>query len=48
MEIMDLSQEGDAWDDETFEKGYHEFDKDGSGKIEKDEFTQFIKKYADL
>ena len=36
--IMIESGEKDAWDDEEFEKGYMQFDKDGSGQIERDEF----------
>ena len=46
--IMFDSGEGDAWNDEDFEKGYMQFDKDGSGQIERDEFDAFVKRFADL
>ena len=42
------SGEGDAWDDNDFEAGYMQFDKDGSGQIERDEFDAFVKRFADL
>ena len=47
-QIMLDSGEGDAWSDEEFEKGYMQFDKDGSGQIERDEFDAFVKRFADL
>ena len=47
-QIMFDSGEGDAWNDEDFEKGYMQFDKDGSGQIERDEFDAFVKRFADL
>ena len=46
--IMNDSGEGDAWNDEDFESGYMQFDKDGSGQIERDEFDAFVKRFADL
>ena len=42
------SGEGDAWEDSDFEAGYLQFDKDGSGQIEREEFDQFVKRFADL
>ena len=45
---MIQSGEGDAWDEDDFEHGYMQFDKDGSGQIERDEFDAFVKRFADL
>jgi len=42
------SGEGDAWDENDFEEGYLQFDKDGSGQIEREEFDAFVKRFADL
>ena len=42
------SGEGDAWDESDFEAGYLQFDKDGSGQIEREEFDAFVKRFADL
>ena len=42
------SGEGDAWEEDDFENGYKQFDKDGSGQIEREEFDQFVKRFADL
>ena len=47
-EIMDKAGESEAWEDADFEDGYKQFDTDGSGKIERTEFMDFIKRYADL
>lgn len=47
-QIMIDSGEGDAWEDDDFEAGYMQFDKDGSGKIEREEFDAFVKRFADL
>jgi len=47
-EIMKDCGEGEAWSDEDFEAGYMQFDKDGSGQIERDEFDAFVKRFADL
>ena len=47
-EIMVASGETDSWDEEAFEKAYLQFDKDGSGQIERNEFQDFIKRFADL
>ena len=47
-DIMDACDETESWDDEEFETGYLQFDKDGSGQIEKQEFSDFIKRYADI
>ena len=47
-QIMFDSGEGDAWNDADFESGYMQFDKDGSGQIERDEFDAFVKRFADL
>ena len=50
LEIM--GEAGDdvkeAFTDEQFDKGYAEFDQDGSGKIDADEFDGFVKRFADL
>ena len=42
------SGEGDAWEEDDFENGYKQFDKDGSGQIEREEFDAFVKRWADL
>ena len=47
-EIMTAAEEIDAWDDEDFEQGYYQFDKDRSGFIDADEFDSFVKRFADL
>ena len=47
-QIMMDCGEGDSWSDEDFEAGYMQFDKDGSGQIERDEFDAFVKRFADL
>ena len=47
-EIMTQADELDAWDDEDFEQGYNQFDKDRSGKIDAEEFDAFVKRFADL
>ncbi len=39
---------GEEFSDEDFEACFKEFDKDGSGTIEKDEMAIFIKKVAGL
>ena len=38
----------DEFNEEDFNKCFEEFDKDGSGTIEKDEMALFIKKVAGL
>ena len=48
MSIMKAAGEDDAWDEEDFENGYNQYDKDRGGTIDMQEFTDFIKKYADL
>ena len=47
---MTLSQmsDGEEFVDEDFEALFKEFDKDGSGTIEKDEMADFIKKVSGL
>ena len=47
-QIMTDSGELECWNDEEFDECYKEFDTDGSGKIERGEFTAFIKRFADL
>ncbi len=47
-DIMKSSGEYEAFNQEDFDKGYNEFDSDASGQIEKQEFTGFIKRFADL
>ncbi len=47
-DIMEEAGEGDAWNEEEFEKCYRQFDRDGGGTISKDEFKDFIKKFAKL
>ena len=47
-EIMAAAEEIDAWDDEDFEQGYYQFDKDRSGFIDAEEFDSFVKRFADL
>ena len=46
--IMTDCGEADAWSDDDFEAGYMQFDRDGSGQIERDEFDAFVKRFADL
>lgn len=48
MSIMEAAGESDAWDEQDFDDGYNQYDKDRSGQIDIGEFTDFIKKYADL
>ena len=45
---MTAAEEIDAWDDEDFEQGYYQFDKDRSGFIDAEEFDSFVKRFADL
>ena len=40
--------DGDGFNDGDFEECFSEFDKDGSGTIEKEEMVEFIKKVANL
>ena len=47
-EIMDACGQTEAWTEEEFESGYSEFDKDGSGEVDQEEFSQFVKRFADL
>ena len=47
-DIMRECGELDAWSDEAFEEGYKQFDKDGSGEIDRSEFDAFVKRFADL
>ena len=48
MNIMQAAGEDEAWNEKDFEAGYLQFDKDGSGMIEREEFSGFIKRFADL
>ena len=48
MQIMEAAGENDAWDEEDFEQGYYIFDKDRSGQIDRQEFDDFVKRFADL
>ena len=45
---MDEAGEGDAWDDEEFDICFKEFDYDGSGKVDRQELQNFIKRFAAL
>ena len=47
-DIMKDAQEYDAWDEDDFDKGYHQIDKDRNGEIDATEFILFIKRFADL
>ena len=47
-EIMTAAGEEEAWDEEEFEAGYNQFDKDRSGEIDRGEFDDFVKRFADL
>ena len=38
----------EAFTEEQFDKGYSEFDQDGSGRIDASEFDGFVKRFADL
>ena len=46
--IMEAAGEDDAWDEDDFENGYYQFDKDRSGQIDRQEFDDFVKRFADL
>ena len=46
--IMEDAREQEAWDDQDFEDGYNQFDKDRSGQIDEQEFKDFVKRFADL
>ena len=46
--IMEVAGEDDAWDEDEFETCYREFDYDGSGTVNKSEFTNLIKRFAAL
>ena len=48
MTIMQAAGEDEAWDETDFDDGYNQYDKDRGGTIDMQEFTDFIKKYADL
>lgn len=48
MSIMSQAGESEAWDEDDFEQGYYQFDKDRSGKIDRQEFDDFVKRFADL
>ena len=48
MSIMTQAGEIDAWDEEDFDQGYFQFDKDRSGQIDREEFDSFVKRFADL
>ena len=43
-----MCDDNDEFNEEDFNKCFEEFDKDGSGTIEKDEMALFIKKVAGL
>ena len=45
--LSDMS-DGAGFNDEDFDQCFREFDKDGSGTIEKGEMVQFIKQVAGL
>ena len=45
---MTQAEEMEAWADKDFEDGYSQFDQDGSGQVEREEFVAFIKRFADL
>ena len=48
INIMNASGENEAWNEEDFEQGYYQFDQDRSGQIDRKEFDNFIKRFADL
>ena len=48
MTIMTAAGEDEAWDEDDFEQGYYQFDKDRSGEIDRHEFNEFVKRFADL
>ena len=50
LEIMEEAGEDvlEAFTEEQFDKGYSEFDQDGSGRIDASEFDGFVKRFADL
>ena len=48
MSIMGAADEMEAWDEDDFEQGYYQFDKDRSGEIDRYEFNEFVKRFADL
>ena len=43
-----MAGEEESWNDTEFDTCYLEFDRDGSGKIERSEFEAFVKRFADL
>ena len=45
---MSEANESEAWDEKEFDSCFKEFDYDGSGNIDKKEFTNFIKRFAAL
>ena len=48
MQIMGSAGEMEAWNEDDFESGYYQFDKDRSGQIDRQEFDDFVKRFADL
>ena len=48
LKEMADGDDNDEFNEEDFNKCFEEFDKDGSGTIEKDEMALFIKKVAGL
>ena len=47
-DIMTACGETECWSDDDFDTSYGEFDKDGSGQVDEDEFKAFVKRFADL
>ncbi len=47
-ELMGEYGEMDAWNDKEFDLCYREFDRDGGGTINKEEFEGFVRRFANL
>ena len=47
-QLMTEAGETEAWDDLEFDNCFKEFDYDGSGNVNKQELTNFIKRFAAL
>ena len=45
---MEAYEQTEAWDEDEFEQGYYQFDKDRSGQIDRQEFDDFVKRFSDL
>jgi Ca2+-binding EF-hand superfamily protein len=47
-ELFGDAKESDSWDDAEFDKTYNMIDRDGGGQVEREEFIEFVKRFADL